>query len=477
MRWLGVGILALAIMAATLSMSTASAQQACVHGPLYSADGQRLGPTGTLCVTVAIDAGPGTPTRSAVPTPIASTPTRSVIATPAATPRPTAAPGGSTRIVGAGGQYSTISAALSASNPGDTIRVKAGRYNEQATVSRDRITLMAFGDGPVWIDGQCQRPHAVVINAHDAVVRGLSASMTTDSAILINGDTVISARATIDGTTIQDYNCADAGEQGAAGIAAYYSGPGQRITGNTISRRVDVDGPAPGQGDAIWFKSNSSHPSGGGHYIANNVITGGWDGIGGEEENDRRGGFDRDTLIEKNVIRNCADDGVQVEGGGQNVVIQDNEIVDCGTAFAAAAPLTGPVTIQRNVYRGSEPGYYGEILCLKVGNQTTALVRFLGNDCVVDWPSSVPLGTNLGKGIEQTNGGLGPLEVSGNRFSVSGYVFEFSETPPAGSAFSGDCLETSDPDRFIKWGGQLYGSLQAFQNATRQDLNGKSGPC
>src|SRR6476646_7344467 len=107
---------------------------------------------------------------------------------------------------------------------------------------------------------------------------------STDSALLINEDTSQPSRAIIEGNIIQDYNCKDAGEQLAAGISAYYSGSGHRIVGNRITRRVEISGPPRGQGNGIWFKSSSQRPSGGGHYLAQNTIVGGWDGIGGEVE-------------------------------------------------------------------------------------------------------------------------------------------------------------------------------------------------
>ena len=36
----------------------------------------------------------------------------------------------------------------------------------------------------------------------------------------------------------------------------------------------------------------------------------------------------------------------------------------------------------------------------------------------------------------------------------------------AGHSWDGDCLYTSDPSRFVKWGGATYGSLAAFRSAT-----------
>ena len=49
-------------------------------------------------------------------------------------------------------------------------------------------------------------------------------------------------------------------------------------------------------------------------------------------------------------------------------------------------------------------------------------------------------------------------------------------TPAAGSRFDGNCLYTTDPGRFVKWGGQTYGSLAAFRQATGQEASGTQSP-
>src|SRR5206468_1304218 len=86
-------------------------------------------------------------------------------------------------------------------------------------------------------------------------------------------------------------------------------------------------------------------------------------------------------------------------------------------------------------------------------------------------------GTNLGKGIQQTNPGLGIYITNNNIFQVSAYVFEFSGTPAAGSDFNNDCLQSSDPTRFFEWNNVRYGTLAGFQAATGQELAGRLGPC
>lgn len=401
-------------------------------------------PTSTPVPTTA----PATPATKLTPIPIKATSTTTT---------------GTTRVVGTGG-YATISAALTAAVNGDTIKVHAGTYSETATINQNAITLTAFGDGQVWINGACTRAHGVTVHGNDVVVRGIGVKSITDSGIWIDGDNGYKPyRANIDQNTIQDYNCAGTGEQYAAGVACLYCGSNQRVTSNTITRRVA--GPPAGQGNGIWFKSSSAKPSGGGHYIANNVIVGGWDGIGGEDEGDPHGSFDRTFVIENNAISYCADDGIQVEGGGQYGRVVKNRINECGLGIAFANVYLGPLYIESNVLASSTMGALGNLACFKTGNDSPATVYLTANTC--DTP---------GDGLQQTNSGTGTVIATDNVFNVGRYVYEWTYNAPLGT-FDRDCMVATDPTRFIKWNNTVYTSLAAFTAATGQEANGRVGPC
>jgi len=347
--------------------------------------------------------------------------------------------------------------------------VHAGTYREEVTITKT-VSLVPFGDGPVSIDAECIRETGLTISgANDVLVRGILVKRPTFIGIVV-GDGA--ARATIDGNTVQDYNCtAGAGQSGDqlnSGIAAYYAGPGQRITNNTITRRVQLPGPKAGQGDGIWFKSNSENPSGGGHYIAGNTIVGGFDGIGGEVESDIHGSFDRDTLIENNTISFCGDDGIQVEGGDVNVTVRNNTIRECGSGISFAPNLIGPLFIQGNTIISSTTGILGNWMCFKIGQDMarSGLTYISDNVC------------QAGDGIQQTNGGIGRYITSNNKFTVSAYIFELFEMPAAGSSFNNDCMISSDTNgRFTKWNGTVYSTLAAFRSASGHEANGRLGPC
>jgi hypothetical protein len=292
-------------------------------------------------------------------------------------------------------EYVSIGAALRRIPTGSTVRIRSGSYREAVEVSRSGLTLEALGDGPVWIDGECARDYGIrVRGADDVTIRGISIKRTVGQGILVQelrAPTRLAARITVEGATIQDFNCRDVAEENLAGIAIWYGGAQQQIVGNTITRRVELPGDERGYGDGIWFKSSSEMPSGGGHIITDNVITGGYDGIGGEAESDPRGSFDRDTLIARNRIRACGGDGIQVVGGNVNVLVADNVIEECGTGITLTPNLLGPLTIARNRITSSTPGLRSGPTCFKqtASDAEAGKAYLTDNVCQVNGSQSV----------------------------------------------------------------------------------------
>src|SRR4051794_20834149 len=104
-----------------------------------------------------------------------------------------AAPAGAatTRVVDQGaGPFTTITAALKAADPGDTIDIRPGRYAEVLEVVQDDITLHA-APGTVWVDSTS--PIALKLTGRRDVLDGVSVSggqagvrVTGDGAVLRN---------------------------------------------------------------------------------------------------------------------------------------------------------------------------------------------------------------------------------------------------------------------------------------------------
>lgn len=345
--------------------------------------------------------------------------------------------------------------------PGDTVLVPAGTYREQLEI-RKPLTLEPAGDGPVIIDGECKRESGISISTGSGItIRGITIRNTVNAGVRIGlGDDADPRpeRITIDGLTITDFNCTEIEEHYAAGVAAWYSGCCITVTNNTITYRSS--GSQLGHGDGIWFKSASDRPSGGGHVISGNTITGGYDGIGGEVESDPRGSFDKDTLIEDNIVSGCWDDGIQVEGGAENVRVQNNQVSGCGTGIAFAAPVTGPLYIERNYIHDLVRGKLENLYCFKVGNEGAGVTYLTENICRTE-----------GDGIAHVNVGLAPIVSRNNCFHVTRYVFEISG-PFTGSSFDGDRFWSTGPDALYQWEGERYTDLE-FLRGLGHEMTGE----
>lgn len=415
-------------------------------------------PTSTSTPT-AQPSATATPTATIAPS---STPTRTATSTSSPSAVAAAPPVG--LIVGPGlGEYGSITAAVNASAANGTIRIKAGTYNETVTLSK-KLTLVPFGNGQAWIDGGCTRSNAVVVNhanASGSLIQGLGIRNTVDAAVLISGLTTRDVQ--IDGNAIQNFDCRNQGPELRAGVASNYGGSGIRITNNDIRRRTSGS-LTDGKSDCIWFKSNTANPSGGGHYIAGNVLVGCWDGLGGETEGDQRGGLDRNSVVENNTILDCEDDGIQVEGGNLNSIVRNNVIRRCALGIANAPNKTGPLLIEGNDIREGRQGAFGNLACFKVGAGGTGVTYYTNNRCVLPGVSG---------GWSQTNSGMNRIIASGNQINVGYYVVEFTSSPASGTTFNNDCLYTTDLNRWVKWGGTLYYSLTHWQSIG-QELQGES---
>ncbi len=363
--------------------------------------------------------------------------------------------------VGTGQTYSAISEAVAAANPGDSVLISAGVYEEQVDIDKE-IAVGPLGAGDVWIDGGCRQENGLHISGSGVRISGIGIRMSAGAAILIEDG---ASRIRLEELVVQDFNCREEAAQSAAGIAVHYGGQQIEILDSVIARRVNLPGNARGYGNGIWFKSDSQHPSGGGHRIAGNQISGGFDGIGGETEQDTRGSFDKNSVIEGNTISDCWDDGIQVEGGNRGIHVRDNVIQGCASGVAMAPNLKGPLYVERNRILDLVPGFHGDHAAFKIGGSGGGIAYLRGNTVNTE-----------GEGIKQAESGLSIVVSEGNVLRVTGYVLEVQDTPPDGSSFNRDCLWSEDPSVFVKWAGAYYRDLTGFSSTTGMEMDGQQEP-
>jgi hypothetical protein len=372
--------------------------------------------------------------------------------------------GGDALYVGLNERFTTIGEAVAAADDGATVLVHAGTYAEQVEITRP-LRLEGFGDGAAIVDGGCERENAIRIPTGSQItLSGMQVRNTMGAAIKIGDgpdDLPRPSHLLIEGMYITDFNCNEVETQALAGIAVWYPQCCVEIRDNVVRYRSEGD--AHGKGDGIWFKSNSERPGDGGHTIDGNVISGGWDGIGGENEDDPHGTLDHDSVVSNNRIRDCWDDGIQIEGGNANVAIRDNYVTRCGTGIAFAPTLVGPLYVERNVIRDMRVGLYENQFCFKVGNAGDGITYLNDNICETE-----------GDGISQTNSGIAPIVSRGNCFRVTRYVWEIADG--ARMDFDKDTLWSSSTDYFLEWSGEKYASLQEFQTSTGQESAGLESP-
>jgi hypothetical protein len=77
------------------------------------------------------------------------------------------------------------------------------------------------------------------------------------------------------------------------------------------------------------------------------------DAIGGGNNDSNKGWPGADSDVYGNLVQNAWDDGIEAEGGGQNVRVWGNYINDTATGVATTPVAIGPIYVFRNVYNRS----------------------------------------------------------------------------------------------------------------------------
>ena len=353
----------------------------------------------------------------------------------------------------------TVQAAADRAGPGDTVSIAPGVYApfSAETSGTAGAPVIFRGDDGTWIDGGCS-DHAIDITADHITIEDLGARRSITEVIHL----FAASNVTLQRLTITDWNCGEGADQYRAGISSWGGGSALTVRDSYLERRVTESGEDVGPGNGIWVK-NTGPDAGGGHTFSGNTIIGGHDGIGGEPEDVPWGVFNGNTLIEGNTVRDCDDDGIQVEGGTHNVTVSGNTISGCLIGVAFAPALGGPLTIVGNVITDPQPRRGQGPAMFKAGDDSSGEIRIYHN--------SFFAGATPADGFKQTNPNLANIHMLNNAIYAGRYVWETSSHSGIVSA-DYDALFTADGDRFLKWDGTRYYSLSEVRTSTGQETHG-----
>ncbi len=237
--------------------------------------------------------------------------------------------------------YSTISAALNAARPGDTIRVAAGTYVEYVTITQT-VTLQG---------GWNSNFTAHDPNVNVTTIRPPNASF---SVVYIQGrfDNSAAVAPTLDGFTI-------------TGGGGGNHGGGLRITHSNavITHNTIVHNTAYLLGGGIWVQGGA--PLLQDNRIAYNQVTPSGSAYGGGVELEDTQATLINNFIAENVISNTTGygGGVHVDGGGPVTLTNNTVLANTAAAIAGSAKDAGygggisvraaPVTLNHNLIQGN----------------------------------------------------------------------------------------------------------------------------
>src|SRR3954469_12626441 len=262
-------------------------------------------------------------------------------------------------------EYPTIQAAVNAAQPGDTIRLRDGIYNENVTVpaGRDGLTFRGAQAG-VAGDGTDDRgPESVLVDMGGTALRVLSSGVKVDGVTIAGGNVGVSSGAETSGLQVVNSRF------NYLGTAIIAQSNGDAVTTISHNRFGDANA-APGVGVEDAILTGSSHAR---LLIAHNRI------IGGDFPSAQFGAQATDL----EVLPNRAEDPRRfaVVARVDDLLVEDN-VVD-GAGLTAISGVHG-AQIRHNVFhgRGRGPSAAGIIVDGAVGSNQRATIE--GNDFAGD---------------------------------------------------------------------------------------------
>ncbi|MFH1377377.1 MAG: right-handed parallel beta-helix repeat-containing protein [Planctomycetota bacterium] len=225
--------------------------------------------------------------------------------------------------------------------------------------------------------------NGIYIDASYVIVRGFTIRNPSAHGIRINGGHHI----IVENCDISEWGSAEENGFGINSQAGVFCNKPD-VT-NVVIQRCKIHHPSHGSNSWAEKNGNSFHPGGpqtiflweaaGNHVIRYNEF---WskeghyfnDVLGSGHNSSYRGFPGADSDIYCNYVANCWDDGIEVEGGGQNVRIWNNYIENVYLPIGNASNSIGPLYIWRNVSgrsfspKGSEWGEYAPFLKMGYAN-------------------------------------------------------------------------------------------------------------
>ena len=240
-----------------------------------------------------------------------------------------------------------------------TIKVASGSSTVNVSVSGSATGYVVYDGTGATLDGT-NVANNITINASYVIVRGFTLRNAQQNGILIdkNQHDVI-----IEDNDISNWGRTRDGTWGTdmdSGIRAICQS--EELTRVTVQRNKIHDPRYPANS---WAVAHPAGPQGltfsycGGNSVYRwNEITSSSnhynDGMGGEDNFSTSGWPNRDSDVYGNKITKTWDDGIEAEGGNNNVRIWGNYIDQTGTAIASTVDSVGPMYIFRNVWDRNE---------------------------------------------------------------------------------------------------------------------------
>jgi len=217
------------------------------------------------------------------------------------------------------------------------------------------------------LDAQNGQPYNISVNASYVIIRGLVLKGAQIDAIRISPNV---SDVIIEDNDISGWGRTRDGTWGAdmdSGVRAVCSN--QELKRVTVQRNKIHD---PRYSANSWSDGHPAGPQGitfsycgGNHVLRWNDINGGSkhfnDGMGGEDNFSTTGFPNADSDIYGNSIQNTWDDGIEAEGGNNNVRIWGNYLNNTATGVATTVTSVGPVYIFRNVFNRNK--FYEKVAC------------------------------------------------------------------------------------------------------------------